>query len=134
MISAQRCSAGVMILALCLSCPARGLAAEPKPKPRRLPVTVRIDFGPADKPAREAQLLVDKGSTPKDALSMVVPIQSGEVCCNTREVASIDGIRPDPAKNRWWSCRLNGATNFSPFLKALQAGDRVEWVYSEQVQ
>ena len=133
MISARMRSLGVVIV-LCLSHPVHGLSATPEPKPERLPITVRIDFGPADKPGREERLLVDKGSTPKDALSMVVPIQSGEVCCNTREVAAIDGIRPDPTKNRWWNCRLNDTTNFSPFLKELQAGDKVEWIYSEQLQ
>lgn len=129
----SRWSVGVALM-LGLSCPADGSAAESKPEPERFPVTVRIDFGPAKKPARAEQLLVDSGTTAKDALSMVVPIQSGEVCCNTREVAMIDGIRPDPAKNRWWNCRLNGSTNFSPFLKELQSGDTVEWTYSEQAQ
>lgn len=102
--------------------------------PERLPVMVRVDFGPAGKPAREERLLVDKGSTPKDAVSLLFPIQSGATCCNTRELAAIDGVRSDPATNRWWTCRLNGQGNFSPFLKELAAEDRVEWTYVEQSQ
>ena len=102
--------------------------------PERLAVTVRVDFGPAGKPAREERLMVDKGSTPKDAVSLLFPIQSGATCCNTRELASIDGVRSDPTTNRWWTFRLNGQTNFSPFLKELVAEDTVEWTYIGQPQ
>lgn len=102
--------------------------------PERLPVTVRVDFGPAGRPAREERLMVDKGSTPKDAVSLLFPIQSGATCCNTRELAAIDGVWSDPATNRWWTCRLNGQGSFSPFLRELQAEDRVEWIYVEQLQ
>ncbi len=103
-------------------------------KPRRIPVVVRVDFGPAGKPLREERLEVDKGSTPKDVVSILFPIQSGDVCCNTREIASIDGVRPDPAKNRWWNCRLNGSTKVGPFRTTLKANDRVEWIYREGPQ
>ena len=102
--------------------------------PERLAVTVRVDFGPAGKPAREERLMVDKGSTPKDAVSLLFPIQSGATCCNTRELAAIDGVWADPAHNQWWTCRLNGKSDFSPFLKELAAEDRVEWTYVEQLQ
>ena len=102
--------------------------------PERLPVSVRVDFGPAGKPAREEHLMVDKGSTPKDAVSLLFPIQSGATCCNTRELAAIDGVRSDPATNRWWTCRLNGKGDFSPFLRELAAEDRIEWTYVEQLQ
>ncbi len=102
--------------------------------PERLPVIVRVDFGPTGKPPREERLMVDEGSTPKDVVSLLFPIQSGATCCNTRELAAIDGVRSDPATNRWWTCRLNGQSNFSPFLKELKAEDRVEWTYVEQLQ
>jgi len=103
-------------------------------KPQRIPVVVRVDFGPAGKPLREERLEVDHGSTPKDVVSILFPIQSGDVCCNTREIASIDGVRPDPSKNRWWSCRLNGSTKIGPFRTVLKANDVVEWTYSERPQ
>ena len=100
----------------------------------RIPVTVRVEFGPANKPSKEAELMVDRGSTPKDVVSILFPIQSGEVCCNTREIASIDGVRPDPSRNRWWNCRLNGSTNVGAFRTELKPHDRVEWFYHEQSQ
>ena len=107
---------------------------ETSKSPERLPVIVRVDFGPAGKPGREERLMVDQGSTPKDVVSLLFPIQSGATCCNTRELAAIDGVRSDPATNRWWTCRLNGQGHFSPFLKELKAEDRVEWIYVEQLQ
>lgn len=60
------------------------------PTPERFVVTVRVDFGPAHQPAHEEQLSVDAGTTPKDAVSLLFPIQSGEVCCNTREQLLVD--------------------------------------------
>lgn len=98
----------------------------------RFPIVVRVDFGPAEKSVREERLLVDRGSTPKDAVSLLFPIQSGDVCCNTREIAAIDGVRPDPARNHWWVCRLNGSRKVSPFRTPLKAGDLVEWIYLEE--
>ncbi len=101
---------------------------------RTIPVTVRVDFGPAGKPAQEAQLQVNPGSTPKDVVSLIYPVQSGAACCDSREVAAIDGVRVDPAQNRWWKCRLNGSTKVGPFRTVLKSGDRVEWTYFEQSQ
>ena len=104
------------------------------PNPPRMPVTVIVDFGPAGKPPREEHLEVDKGSTPKDVVSLLFPIQSGATCCNTRELAAIDGVRSDPETNRWWSCRLNGSTKLSPFRTELKPHDRVEWIFAERPQ
>ena len=112
-----------------------GYADEPPlPTPKRFPVVVRVEFGPAGKPAREEQVLVDEGSTAKDVASLLFPIQSGATCCNTRELAAIDGVWADPAKNQWWTCRINGSTKIGPFRTELHAGDRVEWVYIERSQ
>ena len=106
----------------------------PPPKPERMEIDVRVDFGPAARPLREAHLAVDQGSTPKDVLSLLVPIESGAICCNTREVAVIDGIRSDPAKNRWWICQVNGSRKINPFQTGVKAGDAVEWIYREDSQ
>lgn len=101
----------------------------------RLPVTLRVDFGPAGKPAYEEALRVDKGSTPKDVVSLAFPIQSGATCCDTREVAAIDGVRSEPAANRWWTCQINGSKHgVSPYRTKLRAGDRVEWIYVQESQ
>jgi hypothetical protein len=112
-----------------------GYAETPAEKTsERFPVVVKVDFGPAGRSMREERVMADPGSTPKDVVSLLFPIQSGATCCNTREVAAIDGVRSDPATNRWWTCRLNGQSNVSPFLKELSAEDRVEWIYVEQLQ
>ena len=133
----QRCRRSVLVAAMMLGTASAGFAAEEPNKPQtptRFPVTVRVEFGPSGKTAREATLMVDEGSTPKDVTSLLYPIESGAICCNTRELAAIDGVRADPAKNRWWTCRVNGSTKISPFKTVLHHGDRVEWTYIEQQQ
>lgn len=112
-----------------------GYADPPVEKtPERFPVVVKVDFGSAEKPVREERVMVDEGSTAKDVVSLLFPIQSGATCCNTRELAAIDGIWADPAQNRWWTCRINGSTKIGPFRTELHSGDQVEWVYVGQAQ
>ncbi len=116
-----------------------GYAEAPAPQatektPERFPVVVKVDFGPANKPAKEQRVMVDEGSTAKDVASLLFPIQSGATCCNTRELAAIDGVWADPAQNRWWTCRINGSTKIGPFRTELKAGDQVEWAYIEEAQ
>ena len=103
-----------------------------KPKPFR--VKVKVDFGPAGKPFHEEMLFVEKGTTPKEAVSQVFPILSGKTCCSFREVMEIGGVRVDPAKNRWWTCAVNGSRKISPQKKKLKPGDVVEWKYIEDLQ
>lgn len=114
---------------------ASGHADTPTEKtPEQFPVVVKVDFGPANKPAQEQRLMVDEGSTAKDVVSLLFPIQSGATCCNTRELAAIDGVWADPAQNRWWTCRVNGSTKIGPFRTELHSGDQVEWMYVERAQ
>ncbi len=102
------------------------------------PVEVSVDFGPAaqkaGKPAIAKEIFVDRGTTPKEAVSQVVPVLSGKSCCSFREVIGIDGIKIEPAKNRWWICLLNGSRNLSPHQKKLKRGDKIEWRYIEDAQ
>jgi hypothetical protein len=113
-----------------------GYAETPTPPkiPERFPVVVKVDFGSANKPAREERVMVDEGSTAKEVVSLLFPIQSGAMCCNTRELAAIDGVWAEPTQNRWWTCRINGSTHIGPFRTELHSGDQVEWIYIEQAQ
>lgn len=96
---------------------------------KTIPVEVVVDFGPAGKLAVRKQIEVSKGSTPKDAVSSILPIMTGFSCCDTREVISIDGITVNPAENQWWICLLNGSKNVNPRKKELKAEDIVQWSY-----
>ena len=111
----------------------QALAMGRKPKEYRpfptFPIELKVDFGPAERPLHAETLHVEKGTTPKEAVSQVFPIQSGKVCCSLRDVYSIDGVKVDPAKGRWWICLLNGSKNVAPSKKKLKRGDVVEWKY-----
>jgi len=96
---------------------------------KTFPITMSVDFGPAGKATHHSTLDVEKGTTPKEAVSQAFPIISGKSCCSLREVISIDGVRVDPAKRRWWTCWVNGSKNISPQNYKLRPGDRVEWKY-----
>ena len=117
-------------------------------------VTVEADFGPTDKPAEAHQRLgtssaagtvpprspvrqtvqVEPGATPQDATAQVFPLEKGSVCCDPREVATIDGVASDPAANRWWTVSINGSRKVSPYKSRLKPGDVVRWEYRQYGQ
>ncbi len=100
-----------------------------------IPVTVRVDFGPAHKPVKVQKVMVRESSSPKDALRELFPVEQGSTCCHPEEVKGIDGISVDPLKNRWWRLMINGTgKNASPHKSHLKAGDLMEWVYIEDAQ
>ena len=98
-------------------------------------VTVKVDFGPAKKSNHEEVLMVENGTTPKEAVSRVFPIRSGMACCSLKELIEIGGVAIEPSKNRWWICSINGTKKLvSPHQTRLKAGDVVEWKYVQQLQ
>ena len=125
-------AAGLFIVAFTLFFPAEGSAMGRKPKTFSIHMTV--DFGPADKPGYSGEFEIEKGTTPKEAVSQVYPVLSGMACCSLRELIEIGGVRIDPAKNHWWVCLLNGSKKVSPRKTELKRGDRVEWRYIEESQ
>jgi hypothetical protein len=103
--------------------------------PQLIPICIRITFGPAKKRSISKKLNVEPGTTPKDAVSLVLPIMSGMSCCSSREVLSIGGVSTNPAKNLWWYCAVNGeGKRVSPHRTKLKAGDFVEWIYRKVVK
>ena len=97
--------------------------------PKKFEIHLKVDFGPAGKPAYEENLLVEEDTTAKEAVSQVFPIRTGSVCCSLRDVAEIGGVSVEPEKNRWWICLRNGSKNFSPRRDKLKPGDKIEWKY-----
>lgn len=103
-------------------------------KPKPFQIEVKVDFGPAGKPAHSEKIYVEKGTTPKEAVSQIFPVLSGKTCCSFREIMEIGGVRVDPAKNQWWTCAVNGSKKVSPQKKKLKKGDVVEWIYAQDAQ
>lgn len=103
--------------------------------PKMVPITVKIDFGPAGKSAIEKEITIREGATPKEALRQISPITEGKACCDPAEVKGIDGVLIDPMQNRWWKLQINGTTKkVSSHKSHLKAGDRIEWIYFEDSQ
>jgi len=98
-------------------------------------VTTKIDFGPAGRPSIEKEIVVPKGTTPKEALRKICPIEAGAACCHPAEVKGIDGVSINPMQNRWWRLKINGTSkNASPHKTRLKGGEIMEWVYFEDKQ
>ena len=102
--------------------------------PGKFPVEVLVDFGPAGKSPVMRTLEVDRKTTPKEAVSLVLPVMSGKVCSSIHDLLSIDGVRPDAAKNLWWILTVNGSRSVSPYRTYLKRGDRVEWRYRMEIE
>lgn len=101
---------------------------------RTFDVTLEVDFGPAGKPAVRQVVQVERGATPQDATAKVFPLEKGSVCCDPREVSTIDGVAADPAANRWWTVSINGSKKVSPYKTKLKPGDVVRWEYKQYGQ
>lgn len=128
-------SLGFLILFIFTFCFSNsGCAMFRKSKPKPFQVEVKVDFGPAGKPSHAQKIYVEKNTTPKEAVSQVFPVLSGKTCCSFREIMEIGGVRVDPAKNRWWTCAVNGSKKVSPQKRKLKPGDVVEWTYVEDAQ
>jgi len=122
-------------VALLLGCLVIAGCATAPPAQRTFDVTVEADFGPAGKPAVRQAVQVESGATPQDATAKVFPLEKGSVCCDPREVATIDGVAADPAENRWWTVSVNGSKKgVSPYKTRLKPGDTVRWEYKQYGQ
>ncbi len=98
-------------------------------------MTLEVDFGPAAKPAVRQVVQVEPGTTPKEVTAKVFPVEKGAVCCDPREVSTIDGVAADPAANRWWTVSVNGSKKgVSPYKTRLKPGDVVRWEYKQNDQ
>jgi len=94
-------------------------------------VSLRIDFGPAGKPALEREVTLPRGSNVVDATRHVASVEQDWLCCSKDDVWSIGGVGPDTRLDRYWMWKLDGALgpNF-PVKHALSEGERIEWIYS----
>ena len=122
-------------VALLLGCLVVAGCATAPPAQRTFGVTVEADFGPAGKPAVRQVVQVAPGATPRDATEKAFPVEKGAVCCDPREVSTIDGVAADPATNRWWTVSVNGSKKgVSPYKTHLKPGDVVRWEYKQDGQ
>ena len=122
------------LLSFLMVCLAAGCATA-GPSMKTIDVTVEADFGPAGKPPVRQVVQVVSGATPRDATEKAFPVAKGAVCCDPREVSTIDGVAADPATNRWWTVSVNGSKKgVSPYRTKLKAGDVVRWEYKRYDQ
>jgi len=99
-------------------------------EPRMIRVQVTIDFGPANKPTLFKVVDVPDGATVLDATKIVASVTQAFVCCDPKDVESINGVKCNPEREGWWLYEVNGSKGpVSAYRFRLAEGDRVRWYY-----
>jgi len=95
--------------------------------------TILVDLSikiPANYTILKYEVRVPINSTISYALSSVAKVEHGVVCCDSRDIKSINGLANDPYHNSWWTIKVNGnSQNYSSHSR-LSPGDVVELIYS----
>lgn len=71
------------------------------------------------------------GTTAGGAAEAVYKVEHGLVCCDSRDIRGINGLKVDPRKDKWWIVKVNGNRQNSSARTILNDGDIVEWIYDE---
>jgi len=103
------------------------LAAEPGAS---IHVKVEVDDGPRGKATQRKKIVLPQGSTVVDATRAAADMEQGFVCCDAKDVKTLNGVRCDPKKNGWWLYEVNGKMGqVAAHRHVLKEGDRVTWRY-----
>jgi hypothetical protein len=99
-------------------------------EPKRIQVTVTVDFGSSNRPQFEKTVTVIEKSTVLDALSISVPIATARKYGMDYFVEQIDGIKNDFAQDHGWRFEVNGHRSNVPAERyLLKDGDWIKWLY-----
>jgi hypothetical protein len=99
-------------------------------EPKRIQVTVTVDFGPADRAHFERTVAVIEKSTVLDALSLSVPVATARKYGMDHFVEQIDGVKNDFVADCGWRFQVNGRGSNVPAERYLvKNGDWIKWFY-----
>ena len=114
------------------TCPTKADAAREKvPQAGRIAVELFVTI-PSERLRFRHELDLDPGTTAAGAAKAAYKIEQGLVCCDARDVKSINGLAMDPYKEKWWVVLINGNMQNSSPRTVLKNGDVVEWRYEEK--
>lgn len=94
----------------------------------KMHVTMRFKI-PGNATNLEYDLRIPKESTINQAVEAVAKVEHGLVCCDSRDIKSINGIANDPYRQTWWTIRVNGNQQNYSSHSHLLPGDVVELAY-----
>ncbi len=98
--------------------------------PTRQAAQVRIDFQTPERAPLAARVEIDRATTPIDLARKLAPVEQDWLCCSPKDVWSIGGLSPDPARGGAWMWSLNGELGReAPSAYRVQDGDLIEWTY-----
>lgn len=97
---------------------------------RVISVGVLIEI-PAQRLLFRHHLSVVEGSTVSQALESVYEVKHGLVCCDSRDIKTINGLSVDPYQDKWWIIKVNGNRQNTSSRTILKEGDIIEFIYEE---
>jgi len=99
-------------------------------EPKRIQVTVTVDFGSANRSGLEKTVTVIEKSTVLDTLSSLVRVATAPKYGMDHFVEEIDGIKNDFAADCGWRFQVNGRGSNVPAERYLvKNGDWIKWSY-----
>lgn len=97
------------------------------------PISVQLFVRiPSQKLVFSHPLSVLPGTTAAQAVESFYKVEHGLVCCDSRDVKTINGLSIDPPNEKWWVVMVNGNKQNTSSRTVLKEGDTVEWVYDEK--
>lgn len=96
-----------------------------------MPITLYIRI-PSNNVSLKYELVIPQSSTVGQAVESVAKVGHGVVCCDNRDIKSINGLANDPYHNAWWTIRVNGNLQNYSSHSHLEPWDVVELVYSSR--
>jgi len=99
-------------------------------EPKRIQVTVTIDFGFLGAGKIEETVAVAEKATVLDALQSAVPVMTSRKFGMDHFVEAIGGIKNDVANDRGWLFEVNGYRSNVPAERyVVKDGDWIKWLY-----
>ena len=99
-------------------------------EPKRIQVTVTVDFGLNGAASIEKTVSIGERSTVLDALMIAVPVVTSSKFGMEHFVEEIGGIKNDFAQDHGWRFEVNGHRSNVPAERyLLKDGDWINWLY-----
>lgn len=86
---------------------------------------------PSERLTFRHHITIAQGSTVSQVLEAAYTVKHGLVCCDSRDIWSVNGLAVDPYTQKWWIIKVNGNRQNTSSRTKVYDGDVIELVYEE---